>query len=259
MLIGALYASGTGLQAASNNLDVVSNNVANSNTVGYKTSQATFQDLLYNGLTGGSPTRGDTPPGGIQVGAGTALSGTTSSFTQGSLATSNGPLDLAISGQGFFAVNLGNGTVGYTRAGNFSVNTAGQIVTSDGYVLAGLTVPTGTTAVTVSASGAVTATTPTGTQQVGQLQLTEFQNPGGLERVGDTTFVATPASGATVTGDPGTGGLGTLTQGELEQSNVDLTSELVNLVIAQQAFQYNSEALNAENETLQGTTQLLIQ
>jgi flagellar basal-body rod protein FlgG len=259
MLIGALYTSGTGLQAASTNLDVVSNNVANANTAGYKTAQATFQDLFYAGLQAGANATRDTPPGPTQVGQGVALSGTTGLFTQGPLVASSGPVDLAISGNGFFPVRLGNGTVGYTRAGNLSLDGAGHIVTAEGYVVAGVTVPANTTAVSVAADGTVTATTPTGTQSAGQIQLTQFQNPGGLERVGDTTFVASPASGATVTGAPGSDGLGTLTQGQLEQSNVDLSTELVNLVVAQQAFAYNAQALNAENETLQGTTQLLIQ
>jgi flagellar basal-body rod protein FlgG len=259
MLIAALYASNAGLQAASSFLDIVSNNVANSDTTGFKTQQVTFQDLLYTQSTAGANTPGETPPGGGQFGGGAAVDATTGLFTQGSLAPSAGPFDLAISGQGFFAVTLPNGTTAYTRAGNFNFNSAGQIVTSEGFLLAGgITVPAGTTTVSVSPAGVVSATGSTGVvQQIGQLQLTQFQNPGGLTRVGDTTFLPSPASGNAITGDPGTNGLGTLNQGFLERSNVDLPTELINLIVAQQAFSFNTQAITAENETLQATTALI--
>jgi flagellar basal-body rod protein FlgG len=259
MLFSALYTSNTGVQAASGFLDTVSNNIANADTVGFKTAQVSFQDLLYSGLATGANTPGLTPPGGTQLGNGAAIASTTGLFTQGALTPSNGPVSLAINGQGFFAVTMPNGTTGFTRAGNFTLDGAGHIVTGDGFILAGITVPTNTSAVSVSSTGAVSATTPTGVVPVGQLQLTQFQNPGGLTRIGDTTFIASPASGAASTGNPGSGNLGTINQGFLEQSNVDLSTELVNLIVAQQAFAFNSQAISAANQTLQDTDQILFQ
>jgi flagellar basal-body rod protein FlgG len=260
MLISALYVSGSGTQAASGFLDTVGNNVANATTTGFKTVQTSFQDLLYQGLLPGANVKGETPPGSTQLGLGTTISANTGLFTQGPLTPSTGPIDLAITGQGFFQVTLPNGTTAYTRAGNFSINSAGHIVTSEGFLLAGgITVPTGTSAVSVSPAGVVSATTPTGVQQIGQIQIAQFRDPGSLARVGDTTFVASPASSTPITGAPGTGPLGTLTQGFLEQSNVNLPNELVNLIVAQQAFAFNSQAINVENETLAGTASLLIQ
>lgn len=258
MLISALFASNAGLQAASNFLDVISNNVANSSTTGYKTGQVTFQDLLYTGFAAGARTSGVTPPGGIQLGSGAIIDSITGLFTQGALTPGNGPLDLAITGEGFFAVTLPDGTTGYTRAGNLNFDNAGQIVTSDGTILAGgITLPTGTSAVAVSPGGVVSATTPDGIQQIGQLQLTRFQNPAGLLRIGDTTFAASPASGLATTAAPGTSGLGTISQGFLEQSNVELTNELVNLIIAQRAVSFNSQAIQVESQVLQATTALI--
>jgi flagellar basal-body rod protein FlgG len=259
MLIGALYTSDSGVLAASSYLDVTGNNIANSNTVGFKTSQVTFQDLLYTGLAPGATAAGVTPPGGIQIGQGTTVASTSPLFTQGGLTASSGQFDLAISAQGFFAVTRPDGTTAYTRAGNFTFNSAGQIVASDGSILVGgITVPSGATAVSVSPGGQVTATAADGTTlQLGQLQITEFTNPDGLTRIGDTMFAASPASGTAVTGDPGTSGLGTLSQGYLEQSNVSLSTELVNLIIAQQTFDYNTQAIQIENETLQTTTSLI--
>jgi flagellar basal-body rod protein FlgG len=260
MITASLYTSNSGLQSASNFLDNTSNNVANSSTVGYKTVETSFQDLFYAGLQPAAPTQGITPPGSTQYGNGATLSSTDGIFTQGALEPStSGPLNLAINGNGFFAVTLPDGSTGYTRAGDFTFDGAGHIVTSDGFILAGITIPVNTSSVSVSASGAVSATTPTGTVQVGQLQLTTFLNPGGLTRIGDTTFQESPATGAGITGTPGTNGLGTISSGFLEQSNVNLSNELVNLIVAQQAFAVNSEAVNVESETLLDTAQLLIQ
>jgi flagellar basal-body rod protein FlgG len=258
MLIAALYASDTGLQAASNYLDAISNNVANSSTPGFKTEQVSFQDLLYSQFSAGAAKSGGSSPGGIQLGSGAVLSATSGLFTQGTLTPSGGPFDVAINGQGFFAVTRPDGTTAYTRAGSFTVNSNGQLVLSDGSVLAGgITVPANTSALAVSSAGLVTATTPTGVQQLGQLQIALFPNPGGLSRVGDTEFAATAAAGTAVVGVPGTSGLGTLSQGFLEGSNVDLPTELTNLVIAQQSFVYNTQALTVESQTLQDTTSLI--
>jgi flagellar basal-body rod protein FlgG len=257
MLLTALFASNSGLRAAASFLDVVSNNVANSNTTGYKAGQVTFQDLLYSGFAPGATARGALPSGN-QSGTGAILDTVSGVFTQGGLTPGEGPLDLAITGDGFFAVTLPDGTTGYTRAGNLTFDSSRTIVTADGFRLAGgITVPVGTTQVSVTAGGTVSATTPAGVQQIGQLQLTRFQNPSGLLRVGNTTFVAAPASGAGTTGDPGTNGLGTIGQGFLEQSNVELANELINLLIAQRTFAFNAQAIQIETQVLQATTDLI--
>ncbi|QJW97866.1 Flagellar basal-body rod protein FlgG [Frigoriglobus tundricola] len=260
MLIGALSTSGSGVMAASTYLDTAGNNIANSNTTGYKTQTIAFQDLFYTGLAPGTATSQNTrSPTGAQIGSGVNVSSIGGLFTQGTLAQTGRQFDLAISGQGFFPVSLGSGQTGYTRAGNFTTNANGQLVSSDGFLLGNgsIKVPSNASAVTVSGDGTVTATTPAGQQVLGTLTLTQFTNPEGLTRIGDTTFVAGPDSGAPVTGAPGTGGLGTITQGSLEQSNVDLPTELVNLIIAQSSFDYNTNALQVENETLQATVALI--
>lgn len=258
MPIGALYVSNTGLQAATRFLDVVSNNIANSSTTGFKTEQITFQDLLYTAFRAGAPTPGVTPPGGNQLGFGTVVDDVTGLFTQGPLTQTGRPLDLAITGRGLFAVTLPDGTTGYTRAGNFNVNAAGQFVTTDGLLLAGgIVLPPNTSSVTVGADGTVTAVTPAGTQQVGQIQLTDFRNPNGLIRLGNNVFTAGPTAGDAITGAPGTNGLGTLSQGFLEQSNVELVTELTNLLIAQRTFTFNTQAIQVENATLQSTLDLI--
>lgn len=259
MIFSALLASNTGLQAASTFLDAVSNNIANSNTTGYKTSQVSFQDLLYTGQPpGAASTAGITPPTGTQLGNGTAVDAITGLFTQGGLNQTGAQLDVAINGDGFFAVTLPDGSTGYTRAGNLTTDSTGQLVTPDGFRLAGgLVLPANTTTVSISPAGAVTATTSTGVVQVGNIALTRFRNPAGLIRLGNTTFAASQASGTATTGTPGTNGLGTLSQGFLEQSNVDLTTELINLLVAQRTFQFNTQAIQVENETLQATTDLI--
>jgi flagellar basal-body rod protein FlgG len=257
MSVTGLFISNTGLQAASRFLDVTSNNLANSSTPGFKTAQVTFQDLLYSEFAaGGVP--GATQPSGNQLGFGTAVDAIGTQFTQGTLTPTGQQFDLAITGRGLFAVTLPDGTTGYTRAGNFLVNANGQLVTPDGFLLAGgITVPPNASSVSVGPTGLVTAVTPGGTVQLGQLQLTDFQNPGGLLRVGNNTFTAGPNAGAPTTGNPGTGGLGTLSQGFLEQSNVDLVSELTNLLIAQRTFSFNSQAIQVESATLQATLDLI--
>jgi flagellar basal-body rod protein FlgG len=259
MPIAAIFTSNTGLQAASTFLDVTSNNIANSDTTGFKTQQTTFQDLLYVGLPpGAAATQGTTPPGGLQFGTGAVVDDVTGLFTQGPLTQTNNQLDLAVSGEGLFAVTLPDGTTGYTRAGNFTADATGQLVTSDGFRLAGgIVLPVGTSAVSISASGVVSATTPNGVVQVGNIALTRFQNNSGLVRVGRTTFVAGPSAGAATTGAPGTNGLGTLSQGFLERSNVEVVTELVNLLIAQRTFAFNSQAIQIENQVLQATTALI--
>jgi flagellar basal-body rod protein FlgG len=260
MLTQALGVSSTGIQAASTFLDSISNNIANSNTTGYKTSQVSFQDLFYSTLTPtGAPSSGQSSPGSLQLGLGVATAATTGVFTQGTIAASGGQFDVAISGQGFLSVNLPGGQTGYTRAGNLSLDSAGNIVTADGFIVTGgVKVPSGASTVSIAPGGLVTATLPSGAvETLGQLTLTEFTNPAGLTRIGNTTFAQSTASGTPVVGDPGTNGLGTLQQGSLEGSNVNLNSELTNLIVAQQAFNFNVNALTVENQTLQDTVQII--
>lgn len=259
MLFTALYATNTGLRAASAFLDVVGNNIANSSTVGYKTSQIKFKDLLYVGQRPGTLTAlGARTPTGEQIGVGTGVDATTGLFTQGSLEQTGQQLDVAVEGQGFLSVTLPNGTVGYTRAGNLHVDATGRLLTSEGFPLVdNVVVPASASAVSIGPNGVVTATVPNGPLVIGNLTLTNFVNPAGLVRIGDTTFVPGASSGTPTTGAPGTTGLGTLRQGFLERSNVVLATELVNLLIAQRTFSFNTQALQVEQRVVDATTALI--
>lgn len=250
MALSAAFTSATGVLAASTFLDVVANNVANLNTTGFKTSQISFQDVFYTGLQAG-PGEPGTAPVGTQIGLGTQVDAINGLFTQGAINQTDRPLDLAIDGQGFFAVTLPDGGTGYTRAGNFGVNALGQVVTDEGFLLdPPITVPSGTSSVNISLDGTVTAVTPNGTVELGQITLTRFPNPDGLVRIGSTTFVEGANSGEPLTGVPGTDGLGLINQGALERSNVEIATELVNLIIAQRAFQFNTQALIVETSVM---------
>lgn len=260
MLYSAVSASDNGIRAASTYLDVTSNNIANSDTPGYKTGQVTFQDLLYTDLNPpGAAVNGVTPPAGTELGSGALVDSITGLFTQGALVASTGRFDLAITGEGFFAVQLPDDTVGYTRAGNFVTDNTGQLVTPQGYRLVGnILIPAGTASISVAPDGTVTAIDSVGgTQVVGQVTLTRFVNPAGLSRFGDNVFTDVGAAGVATTGSPNTNGLGGVTNGSLEQSNVDLSSELIQLVIAQQAFRFNTQALQVESQVLQATVDLI--
>lgn len=260
MAISAVFTSVSGLDAASSFLDVVSNNVANANTTGYKTSRVTFQDQLYLLESGGvgAAGQGVTPPGASQTGTGVAVDAITGLFTQGALNMSGGPLDVAIQGEGFFSVTLPDGSIGYTRAGNFSLDSTGRFVSSDGFrLVTNAVVPAGASNVSIGTTGAITATVNGAVTQLGTLNLTRFTNPSGLLRVGNTTFAATAATGNPVTAAAGVGGNGTLQQGFLEGSNVQVVTELTNLIIAQQSFAFNARAITVENQVLQATTDLI--
>jgi flagellar basal-body rod protein FlgG len=257
MLYPALFVSNTGLQAASALLGVVGNNVANTATTGFKTARVDFQDLLYTRQVGVTGQVGASTPVDNQLGFGTRVDAVVGIFTQGPQVATGRQLDLAIDGNGFFAVTLADGSVAYTRAGNFTIDAAGQLVTTDGFLVSpAITIPAGAIRVSVSPGGLVTADTGVGTVTVGQLTLTRFINPAGLQRVGDTLFTTTGSEGAGTTANPGANGLGVVNQGFLEDSNVDLPTELTNLIIAQRAFQFNARAIQAENESLAVTAQL---
>ena len=258
----ALDIAGTGMQAQQTNVEVISNNIANLTTTGYKRSRAEFQDLIYQNLRrvgANSSDSGSIVPSGAQVGLGVKTAAIYRINEQGNLQQTSNSLDLAIQGQGYFQVTLPSGDTAYTRDGTFSLSPTGEIVTADGYaVQPGITIPTNATAVTIDTSGEVQATIPgqTAPSLVGTLQLANFPNPTGLEANGGNLFVATAASGNAVTGNPGAPGFGTTMQGFVETSNVNVVSEITNLITAQRAYEMNSKVITASNEMLSTLTNL---
>jgi flagellar basal-body rod protein FlgG len=255
-MIEAIATSNTGLDASQDQLDTAGNNLANINTTGYKANRDLFQDLLYTTLANASTGS----PSSTQLGRGVQLSSTDKLFGEGSLENTGGSTDVAIDGDGLFAVTLPNGGTAYTRAGNFTVNANGQLVTSDGnFLQPPITVPTNYTSITIGTDGTVSVTVPGSStpQTVGQLTLVRFANEPGLTAVGNNLFTASAASGSPVTSVAGQGGTGLIRQGFLESSNVDPTTELANLIIAQQTFVANSQAIVAANNLLIATTELV--
>ena len=244
------------MAAQSLNVEVISNNIANMNTIGFKKQRAEFQDLLYQTLEAPgaqSSDQGTIVPTGVQIGAGVKAGSVYRITTQGSMTRTDNQYDLGIDGRGFFQVLMPSGETSYTRAGNFSVNDQGQLVTEDGYqIQPGITVPSDTTKVSISKSGQVEVsqagqTTPT---VVGQLELATFVNEAGLSAIGDNLYMETTASGAATTGTPGTEGIGTLMQGYTEASNVDAVSEITALIVAQRAYEMNSKVITSADEML---------
>jgi len=252
-MIRALYTAASGMSAQQMNLDTIANNLANSSTTGFRQLRLQFQDMIYQNLvTPGAAQSQSTVSAGIQIGLGTKSAATEVIMTQGALNQTSNPLDVAIEGPGFFQVQRPDGTVAYTRAGQFHLNSQGTIVTPDGDpVVPNITVPSNATAVTITRYGMVNATLP-GQQnpsQLGQLQLATFPNPGGLESLGSNLLQATLSSGDAVLGNPGDAeGLGTLQQGYLENSNVDVVSEFVQMVLAQRAYESNSKVIKAADD-----------
>ena len=252
-MIRALYTAASGMSAQQMNLDTIANNLANSSTTGFRQSRLQFQDMVYqNIVTPGAAQSQNTVSAGLQIGLGTKSAATEIINTQGSLNETDNQYDLAIEGTGFFQVQRPDGTIAYTRAGQFHLNSQGTMVTTDGDTLIPtITVPTNATAVTITEYGVVNATISgqTNTTQLGQLQLATFPNPGGLEALGSNLFVATTNSGDPVIGNPGgTEGLGTLQQDYLENSNVDVVTEFVQMVLAQRAYESNSKVIKAADD-----------
>jgi len=252
-VIRALYTAASGMSAQQLNLDTIANNLANSSTTGFRQLRLEFQDMLYQNLiTPGAAQSQTTVSAGLQVGLGTRSAATEVIMTQGELNQTNNPLDLAIEGNGFFEVQRPDGTIAYTRAGQFYLNNQGTIVTTDGDpLLPTITVPANATAVTVTQYGVVNATLPgqTNPTQLGQIQLATFANPGGLQLIGGNLLQDTLSSGNPVLGNPGgTEGLGTLQQGYLENSNVDVVTEFVQMVLAQRAYESNSKVIKAADD-----------
>ena len=258
----ALSIGATGMLAQQLNVEVISNNIANMTTTGFKRQRAEFQDLLYqNVLRPGSTSSdaGTVVPSGIQLGTGVKAAAVYRINEQGNLQVTDNKLDVAIQGAGFFQVELPNGDTAYTRAGSFQLNGEGTIVTAEGYTVApGLVVPQNATDITINNSGEVQVKIAgqVAPQVIGQLQLATFANPAGLESVGSNMLLETPASGDPVIGPPTTPGFGSLLQGSLETSNVNVVSEITNLISAQRAYEMNSKVIRTTDEMLNAMTQL---
>ena len=260
-MMRSLFIAKTGMEAQQTQLDHISHNLANSATNGYKKSHAVFEDLMYQNLrqSGANSTEQNQLPTGLQVGLGTRAVATSRSFTQGNLQTTERSLDVAIRGNGFFEIQMPDGTTGYTRDGSFQVNSQGQMVTNNGFpVQPGITIPANATSITVSQEGLVSVVVPGNAQpqQVGQLQLTNFINPAGLEPKGQNLYTETAASGTPNTGTPGQESFGQLQQGALETSNVNVVEELVGMIQTQRAYELNSKAIQTSDQMLQRLTQL---
>ena len=260
-MMRSLWISKTGMEAQQVQLDHVSHNLANVATTGYKRASAQFEDLMYQNLrqSGAASSEQSTLPTGLQVGLGVRSVATQRAFTQGNLQQTGNSLDVAINGNGFFQIQMPDGTVAYTRDGSFKTDANGQLVTNNGYLVApGLTVPPNTQSLTVAPDGTVSATVQGSAQPVvlGNLQLASFVNPGGLEPRGQNLFVETAASGTPSTNAPGSDGLGTLQQGYLETSNVNVVEELVAMIQTQRAYELNSKAIQTSDQMLQRLAQL---
>jgi flagellar basal-body rod protein FlgG len=253
----ALYTAASGMSAQQSNLDNIANNLANASTSGFRGRRLQFQDLIYQNVVmpGSAATQQTTVAAGLQFGLGTRTVASEVLQTQGNLNNTGNQLDLAIQGQGFFQVTLPSGEIGYTRAGTLHLDSQGSIVTSDGNPLdPAITIPAGATSINIGSDGTVSVSlaNQTQAQQVGQIQLAMFPNPGGLNSVGQNLFLATTASGDPIVGTPGSSeGLGTIQQGMLEQSNVDTVEEFVEMVLAERTYEANSKVVRAADDMFQ--------
>ncbi len=261
-MIRALYSAASGMTAQQLNVDNIANNLANSNTTGYKMRRAQFEDLIYQSMIqpGASAGQQTTVPAGLQLGLGTRAASNEILFTQGAFAQTSNPLDLAIQGSGFFQILQPSGTLAYSRAGSFQLDRNGNVVDPNGNTLQPqITLPATAQNVTIAQDGTVSYTLPgqTVAQKAGQIQLANFQNPGGLNSIGNSLYLPTDASGDAQIGVPGgPEGLGTLAQGYTEQSNVDVVSEFVELIQSQRAYEANSKVVKAADEMYQQVNQL---
>lgn len=258
-MMNSLWIAKTGMQAQQTNMDVVSHNLSNVSTTGYKRQSAVFEDLIYQNLrqVGSQATEQNVLPTGMHLGLGVRTVATTRNFTQGTPLESGKDLDVAISGDGFFQIQMPDGTTAYTRDGTFSKNGTGQLVTAGGYpLLDGITVPQNATKIAISKTGGVeffAGSTSIGTAQI---STASFINPAGLEPLGENLFRETPASGTPQTGTPGNNNLGTIMQGFLESSNVNVVEELVNMIQTQRAYEMNSKAISTSDQMLAKLSQL---
>jgi flagellar basal-body rod protein FlgG len=258
----ALDIAATGMQAQQTNVEVISNNLANMTTTGFKRQRAEFQDLIYQNLRrvgSNSSDSGSIVPSGAQVGLGVKTAAIYRINEQGNLQQTSNTLDMAIQGSGYFQITLPDGETAYTRDGTFGLSATGTIVTADGYIVQpGIQVPTTATGITINTSGQVQATIAgqTAPQTVGQLQLAIFPNEAGLEAQGDNMYLQTAASGQPVTGNPATTGFGNVMQGFIETSNVNVVTEITNLISAQRAYEMNSKVITTSDDMLSTLTNL---
>jgi flagellar basal-body rod protein FlgG len=259
-MLRALWSSASGMTAQQMNIDNISNNLANVNTASYKKSSIEFQDLMYqtNRAAGASTGSGGQIPTGIQFGHGSRVVATAKQFVQGSLQATGTALDVAIEGDGFYEVTQADGSSAYTRDGSFKINSSGEIVTSDGLKVKGLsTIPQGASAITIGNDGAFSVVVNGTSTTLSPFTLTRFPNPSGLKNVGRNLYTQTESSGTPETGGtPGQNGYGTLAQGFIEQSNVEIVQEMVNMIVAQRAYETNSKAIQAADEMLGQTNNL---
>tara|TARA_R110000782_G_scaffold248213_3_gene335127 strand:+ start:3791 stop:4576 length:786 start_codon:yes stop_codon:yes gene_type:complete len=252
----ALWIAKTGLDAQQTRMAVISNNLANVNTTGYKYSRPVFNDLLYQTVRqpGAQSSQNTEIPSGLMVGTGVRTMSTQKFYSQGNIIQTENPLDIGITGNGFFEILMPDGSTSYTRDGTFQLDSQGQMVTSNGFILQPqITIPANTQSMTIGEDGVVSvlvagSTTPT---QVGSIQLADFINPAGLQPIGDNLLKETAASGSASTGTPGLTGLGRTVQGSLESSNVNVVAELVNMIETQRAYEMNSKAISTSDQMLQ--------
>ncbi|MFK7988947.1 MAG: flagellar basal-body rod protein FlgG [Sandaracinaceae bacterium] len=257
----ALRSAASGMAAQQTHIDTIANNMANVGTTGFRRARAEFQDLVYQQVRtpGGRTADGGTLPTGVQIGQGARTVSTEMMHSQGAMSQTGNPLDIAIEGEGFFQVLRPGGEVGYTRAGNFKLDPEGRLVTVDGLsVEPAITVPQDATSVTISQDGTVSVTQPGSSQtmELGQLQLARFSNAGGLQALGRSMFAPTSASGQPLVVQPGQEGAGTLSQGSLEGSNVEVVNEMIDLISSQRAYELNHRVIQASDEMLRKTTEV---
>jgi flagellar basal-body rod protein FlgG len=259
----ALHTAATGMMAQELNVQVISNNIANMRTTGYKRQRAEFQDLLYEHINRvGTQTseNGNILPIGIELGSGVKTAGTPRVMTQGNLLPTGKTYDVAIRGEGLFRILMPDGTTSYSRDGSFELDAQGRLVTAQGYVVQpGITIPQNATSIAINSQGQVSVTQPGSTTPnvVGQIELTRFVNKAGLQAIGDNLFVETPASGAPQNGTPDSEGMGQLLQGNLEQANVEAVTEISDLIAAQRAYEMNAKVITAADQMLSSTSNLM--
>ncbi|HEY8585890.1 MAG TPA: flagellar basal-body rod protein FlgG [Rhodanobacter sp.] len=255
-MFSSLWVAKTGLDAQQTRMDVISNNLANANTTGFKSSRASFQDLVYQNMRqpGGQTTEQTQAPSGLMLGTGVRVVGSEKLFTQGNIEQTGNALDVAIQGRGFLQVTMPDGAVAYTRDGSLHMDQNGQIVTANGYpVDPAVSIPANSQSITIGSDGTISVSLPgqAAPQQVGTVQLADFINPAGLQPNGDNLYLETASSGSPQIGQPGLNGLGTLAQGALESSNVNVVEQMVNMIETQRTYEMNSKAVSAADSMLQ--------
>lgn len=255
-MIRSLYTAATGMIAQQTQIDTTSNNISNVNTIGYKKQRAEFADLMYQTMTyAGTSTSGTSAsPTGIEIGLGVRPTAIAKMFTQGNFKETGNSLDMAITGNGFFQIQLPDGTTGYTRNGSFKLDADGNVVNSDGYqLIPNIVIPEDATEINISVDGIVSVLQAgnTATTEIGQIELANFINPAGLHSLGDNNYINTDASGDPILSNPGLNGLGQVRQQFVEMSNVELVEEMTDLITGQRAYEANSKAITTSDEMLQ--------